>query len=358
METIYRNIERIPISKHPSLKGFNAADEFLLELIPDLPDSVAIYNDNFGFLSTNLAHFQPKVVCDLKSQATAITKNCINNRGFGLTTPPFFIMDEVDFKASVALLKIPKSMGMFEQYLEYIHRHLEEDGLVLAGFMTRYFSAGFLDSARLYFDEISQSKAKKKARILILKKKKSLVPKKDWNTVNHEGIELKQYEGVFSSKKVDKATLFLLDYLDKLTPEKTDSVIDLGCGNGVIGKMIHEKTVVKDLHFVDDSQLAVSSAQNNNTENGEFHHEFSLDKFEDDSIDWVITNPPFHFEHSIDTSVAMGLFIQAHRVLRPNGVLTIVANANLGYESLLKRTFSRMEIQASTANFNIFQCYK
>lgn len=50
METIYRHIERIPESKHPSLQGYNAADELLLEIIPDLTDSISIYNDQFGFL--------------------------------------------------------------------------------------------------------------------------------------------------------------------------------------------------------------------------------------------------------------------------------------------------------------------
>lgn len=358
METIYRHIERIPESKHPSLQGYNAADELLLEIIPDLPDSISIYNDQFGFLSTNLAHMQPNVVCDLKSQASAITKNCELNRGFGLASPPLFLLDQTEFKTSVALLKIPKSLAMFEKYLEHIHQHLEDDGIVYAGFMTRYFSQGLLMSAGRYFEEIAQTKAQKKARILILKKKKTTIPVHNWETISYENHHLRQHQGVFSSKKIDKATLFLLDNLNQLIPEKHSNVIDLGCGNGVIASVANDLVKIDEIHLIDDSQLAIDSAKQNFDTNAKFHHAYTLDMYEEESIDWVITNPPFHFEHTIDTSIAKSLFDQAHRVLKPGSVLTIVANANLGYEPTLKQMFSEMIVHNSTSQFNIFQCIK
>ena len=358
MELKYANIERLPKSHNSSLKGYNAADELLLQQITHIQGAYGIYNDQFGFLSVHLNDADIRIRCDLKSQAEAIVHNFRQIHNYDLPKTPTFLLDQQDFLASTILLKIPKSIGLFEQFLQDIHSHLADDGVVYAGFMTKYFSKSLVETVSKYFHSVEQTRAFKKARLLVLRDKKKNIQTLPTNELVFDQLHLEQFKGVFSTQKVDKATRHLLTHIKSLLPLKTDKVMDLACGNGIIGLYVNELAQINQLHFLDDSQLAIASAKINGPDTAHYHHHFQLNSFENDSFDWIITNPPFHFGHTIDTSIALDLFRQAFRCLKPGGYLTIVSNANLGYKWLLKELFAEVDHSRSTSAFNIFHCHK
>ena len=83
-------------------------------------------------------------------------------------------------------------------FLQQIHKSANENVEVVCGFMTKYFSVSFLKIAEKYFENIEQSKAWKKARLLILKKSKKDIEYKELvNEVLWKENVLKQYYGVF-----------------------------------------------------------------------------------------------------------------------------------------------------------------
>jgi 16S rRNA G1207 methylase RsmC len=304
-----------------------------------------------------LANKNPFVITDLKSQETAIQENALANK-IELDASHFFLLnDELPKQLDIAYLKIPKSIGLLETYLQHIHANLSGDGKVICGFMTKYFNKNWIARAGKYFENVEQSKAKKKARLIILSGKKEVTPTSNIENFQYHHLNLRQYKGVFSGGKVDKATNYLLENLQIPTAHK--SVLDLACGNGIIGKWILDKTKVDEMHFLDDSHLALASAQLNVPDkNVQFHHNYELNAFEENSLDWVITNPPFHFENTIDISIPINLCRAAKRCLKPGGVLTIVANSNVGYEAFLKQHFTSFEIQNSDHQFKIYWCIK
>ncbi len=351
------SLKRLPETKNNSLKAWNAADELLVEFFSDKSKQLGIYNDTFGYLTCHFASEKPIVVINQKSQEAAIQKN-LNGNGIPVEHNLFFnLTDEIHAQLDYAILKIPKSLGLLEVYFNQIHQCLSSEGEVTCGFMTKYFNSGILKLAHKYFDHVEQTKAKKKARLLILKGKKTIEKINLFESFEYNNLQLKQYRGVFSSGKVDLATDFLLQNLP--IPAKHDTVLDLACGNGIIGKWILEKAQVNQMHFLDDSNLAIASAKINLAESHtKFHHHFDLSLFEDESFDWIIINPPFHFGNTVDTSIAIGLFHAAQTKLKKGGTLTIVANSNLGYEPILKSLFDSVQIYESNWQFKIYVCLK
>lgn len=351
------NLKRVPATDHPSLKAWNAADELMVDEFPADEKTIGVYNDGFGYISCQLANLNPIIITDLKSQEIAIKTNATANQ-IEIDAAHFFLLkDELPKQLHVAYLKIPKSIGLLETYLQHIHANLNTDGKVICGFMTKYFNKNWLAMAGKYFENVEQSKAKKKARLIILSGKKDVTAPINIESFKYEQFDLQQHKGVFSSGKVDKATHYLLQNLE--IPENHARVLDLACGNGIIGKWILAKTTVDEMHFLDDSNLALESTKLNvDTPNSHFHHNYELNNFEENSLDWVITNPPFHFENTIDISIPIKLCRAAKLSLKPGGILTIVANSNVGYEAFLKSHFTNVNIQESNHQFKIYKCTK
>lgn len=350
-------LKRLPSNHHHSLKAWNAADELMIKEMGNNHSSTAIYNDAFGYLSCQLADYKPFVITDLKSQREAIQLNLegldkvIDESHFSVLT------DALPNLVDIVLLKIPKALDLFELYLKHIHQNISDNGTVYCGFMTKYFNAGMLKVAQKYFETLTQSKAEKKARVLILSSKKEIELSENTESFIYQNQDIKQYKGVFSGGKIDTATDYLIKHLNIPTDAKT--VLDLACGNGIIGRCILEKDNTKEVHFLDDSHLAMESAKLNlaSTE-AIFHHTYHLNYFEDQSLDWIVSNPPFHFEHTIDIEIPLQLFRESHAKLSENGMLTIVANSNLGYESNLRKLFKDVTILASSSQFKIYECRK
>ena len=257
-----------------------------------------------------------------------------------------------------ACMMLPKSLDLFRLYLTLLSRSLTGTATVVCGFMTRHFSPQLLKIAQAFFGEVEQSKAWKKSRILVMKDPKpfhkhSLIQ----SVALNESVTYQQYPGVFSANKIDTATRFLLDHL--VIREGDRRILDLGCGNGVLGKAVHDRLPNAELHLLDDAWLAVESAKLNVAgDNVFFHWEDTLETFGNGYFDRVICNPPFHFEHEIDVSVPLRLFKEVFRCLVPRGQFQLVANNHLNYRSHLQKLFRQVEVVESNKKFEILLCRK
>ena len=350
-------LKRLPRHHHHSLKAWNAADELLIKHIRPDDKMIGIYNDSFGYLSCQLIDYSLAIITDLRSQEEAIREN-IAATGKMVDGNIFHKLTSTLSKTvDIALLKIPKSLDLFELYLQHIHQSISENGTVYCGFMTKYFNASLLKKAEKYFSNISQTKAEKKARVIILSGKKALNKSNSIESYHYNDKEIQQYKGIFSGGKIDAATDFLITNLN--IPSNAHFILDLACGNGIIGLNIMQNTALSELHLLDDSHLAIASAKMNiRSEQAFFHHAYHLNDFKNNTFDWIITNPPFHFGHTIDIGIPLQLFKEAYEKLAPNGILTIVANKNLGYEKHLRALFKQVSIVNQNHQFKIYECRK
>jgi len=202
-------IIRYPSTQDKSLQAWNSADDLIIDYLK--PEDVKqkemiIYHDRFGYLSCHFHNYEPLIVTSFKSQQKSIInnldKNNLNYNKNRFITP----LDNIGETIKTAIVKIPKSTDLFELYLNQLVHSLNSDSRVVCGFMTRNFSKQALEIANNYFEEVEQTKAWKKARLMILKKPK----KRDKAELVHE-IELspnqvlKQYYGVFTNRAITTA---------------------------------------------------------------------------------------------------------------------------------------------------------
>lgn len=172
-----------------------------------------------------------------------------------------------------------------------------------------------------------------------------------------DNISLAQYFGVFSSEKIDPATQFLIENITFDGTEK--NILDLGAGNGILTKIIAEKAPQNEFYLIDDSYLANESAKLNlSGENFHFYFENDLKIFDNCMFDFVISNPPFHFEHEINIEVSIGLFRQVARCLKNGGQFQLVGNQHLNYKTHLIKYFQEVNILAENEKYVIYQCIK
>jgi len=351
-------IKRYDHSADRSLRSHSAADEYLLSNFnsgDDKPKRIAIYNDRFGFLSCHLSAYSPTVILANKSQEKAIYLNLSANK---LPLPQFANpIEGIEEKIEFAIMKAPKSLALFQVYLEQIAHNSSDEVTVVIAFMTRHFTPKLLEISGKYFESVEQSKAVKKSRLLILSKKKQVERSEIIDDLEYKSNSYKQYWGVFSAKHIDYATQYFVEHLEIKSSDK--QILDLASGNGVIGKEIQQKNPKAEIHLLDDSFLAVESAKLNiDGDNIHHHYNNDLSEFEAGSFDVIVSNPPFHFEYEVNIQIAIQLFKECHKCLKINGNLQVVASKHLNYKTHLTPLFSTVEVVAENDKFIIYKCIK
>lgn len=350
-------LERYPKTDDKTLKAWSSAELLVLEYaINKETKNIHLFNDRFGFWNCTLNAKKLTTVWSYASQKKAIKHNQkLNNLNTNIVyNTPLDSLGKVD----LALIKIPKSLELFELFLQQIHKASISSTEVVCGFMTKYFSPSFLNIASNYFEVLEQSKAWKKARLLVLKKPKSKIEYKDIiNKISYKGKEFSQYYGVFSSGKIDVGTQFFLQYITMLPNEF--KVLDLACGNGVIAYDLINKYSNTEVTLIDDFNLAIASSKLNlkNTK-AAFICGNDLNDLEENYFDLVVSNPPFHFEYENNIEVALDLFKGVIRVLNKNGRFVLVANKHLNYKTHLSILFSKVTVVKENVRFIIYECVR
>lgn len=177
-----------------------------------------------------------------------------------------------------------------------------------------------------------------------------------WKTYLHpqlNGLKIYSLPGVFSAQELDVGTNLLLSTLDQTLRGK---VLDIGCGAGVIGVYIKQRSPNVTLTMSDIHAMALASAQRTLHENQLTGEVVASDVFShiEGKFDLIISNPPFH--DGIDTAyrAVEALISQAKWHLVQGGELRIVANAFLPYPDLLDRHFGSHQVLAKTNKFKVY----
>ena len=140
-------------------------------------------------------------------------------------------------------------------------------------------------------------------------------------------------------------------------------MVDLGCGNGVVGTAVAVADPTAEVLFVDESFQAVASAEATYKANGvpghaEFRVGDGLAGVPDGSVDLVLNNPPFHSHQATTDTTAWRMFTGARRALRPGGELWVIGNRHLGYHVKLRKAFGNSQLVASDPKFVVLKAVK
>ncbi|HYF66474.1 MAG TPA: class I SAM-dependent methyltransferase, partial [Herpetosiphonaceae bacterium] len=159
--------------------------------------------------------------------------------------------------------------------------------------------------------------------------------------------------GVFADGGLDPATALLLDALE--VPPGA-SVLDLGCGAGIIALAISRRDPSAALTLVDSNVVAVATARRNLEANGVAGRVLASDgvaALAGETFDLVASNPPFHVGRTRSEALARRFISEAHAVLRPGGALWLVANRFLRYEPHIEATFGNVVERAGDSRFKV-----
>jgi 23S rRNA (guanine1835-N2)-methyltransferase len=359
------NISRYPATRNQSLRAWSAADEYILKELAEMEISgknLAVCNDRFGYLAAHLHDLNPYSVIAYQSQKSSLMMNLQNNGVTPDSEKLLNLLEPFSESIDIGVLIVPKSLSLFQFYLHQLYCSLNEDGIIICGFMTRHFTKQILTIAGEYFEDVRQSLAWKKSRVLILKGKKQDIVFDPVETIpftfkDGTSEDIRQYAGVFSSGRIDFATQFLIEHLAVTSDEQT--ILDLASGNGVIARAIQLQKPDAELHLMDDYFLAVESSKLNlDHDKVHFHWRDSIEDIGNVEFDLVVSNPPFHFAHEENIEVAVDLFREVAGKLKPGGRFLCVANKHIGYQSYLKKFFTSCTILAENRKYIVYDCKK
>lgn len=159
--------------------------------------------------------------------------------------------------------------------------------------------------------------------------------------------------GVFSADGVDPASAFLIE---NMANDLSGEVADIGAGWGYLsGQVLAQNSKVKAMHLIEDNAVALDCARQNVSDSrASFHWVNALTWRPKTLLDAVVMNPPFHTGRSAEPALGISFIQTAARVLRPSGVLYMVANAHLPYEPALELAFVDVTLVARTTRFKVF----
>ena len=359
-------LERRPRIAGQSLRAWDAADEYLLRELAQQKSEVGkvlVVNDGFGALSVALHPFSPQSWSDSWLAQQACRDNLRLNRldentvrqlsSLQLPTPPL----------DVVLIKIPKTLALLEYQLLMLKPLLTPETQILLAGMTRAMPSSLWKMLERLIGPTQTLPAVKKAKLIRLQVDAALPASPNpyplcW-PLEQSDFTLCNHANVFSREKLDIGARFMLQHLPQT--QGAGDVIDLGCGNGVLGLMAAAQNPQISVTFVDESWMAIASARLNcrqlsHAENRlHFRVGDGLTEFDDASADLVLCNPPFHQQQAIGDFIALSMFRDSARVLRPGGELWVIGNRHLGYHKKLKKDFRSVTLQASNSKFVILR---
>ncbi len=363
-------LNRFPKQTQEPLRAWDAADEYLLHTLTEQPLSqekprTLLINDHFGALAVALSAYQPTTLSDsyLSQQGTLA-----NLRGNGIDPDTITLCDSLSWPTEsfdLIVIKIPKSLAMLEDQLYRLRPLLNEKSQIIASAMCKQIHRSTLKLFERIIGPTHTSLAQKKARLVFAQPDHSLIagetPYPKHYTLEGTDFTIINHANVFSQASLDIGSRFFLAHLPKDIGQKR--VIDLGCGNGVVGLVAAQYNPEAELLFVDESYMAVNSAKANfkaafPARKAQFEVMDSLTKVAKASSDIILNNPPFHQNSAVSGHIAWQMFRQSLEVLRGGGELWVIGNRHLGYHIRLKKLFGNCKVVSTNKKFVILKSVK
>ncbi|WP_039056864.1 23S rRNA (guanine(1835)-N(2))-methyltransferase RlmG [Enterobacter sp. Bisph1] len=359
-------LDRFPVGvEEAALQAWDAADEYLLQQVNEVDGPVLVFNDSFGALACALAQHHPVCVNDSFIAGLATQHNLRIN---SLDENSVTLQDSLSplpANPALVLIKVPKQLALLEQQLRALRSVVTPQTRIIAGAKARDVHNSTLALFEKILGPTTTTLAWKKARLINCTfnapelSENDMIARwpldgTDWTIHNHANV--------FSRSGLDIGARFFLQHL----PENIEGeMVDLGCGNGVLGLQLLAQNPNSRVLFADESAMAVASARLNveanlpqAAERSDYMINNSLSGLEPDRFDAIVCNPPFHQQSAITDHIAWQMFNDARFCLKYGGELRIVGNRHLDYYRKLKRVFGNCETLATNNKFVVLKAVK
>lgn len=393
-------LTRYPEDPRDRLRAWDAADEYLLRHLEseqvELSGTVVVVGDRWGALTTALAGHHPVQITDSYLTQRATLANLRRNAepdaepdpepdpepdaepdaepGPGAGTDAVRLLSARDTppeRIDVLLVRVPKSLALLEDQLHRLAPAVHPGTVVVGTGMVKEIHTSTIKLFERILGPTRTSLADRKARLIHCSPDARLARNGSPWPLSYtlpggvgavSGRTVTNHAGIFCAERLDIGTRFFLAHL----PQRRglERVVDLGCGNGVVGTAAALDNPQAELVFVDESYQAVASAEATFRTNAgpgakaEFLVGDGLSGIPADSVDLVLNNPPFHTHQTTGDATAWRMFTGSREALRAGGELWVIGNRHLGYHLKLRRLFGECEIVAADPKFVILRAVK
>ncbi len=149
---------------------------------------------------------------------------------------------------------------------------------------------------------------------------------------------------LFCPERPDEGTLAMLSAVQL---EKGQTLLDLGCGSGIVAIWAAGQLGGENVSMLDSDPLAVQTALENARRNGFGNiRAFLSDGFSEyplAGLDWILSNPPYHK----DFSVAKGFIEKGFNRLHLGGRMVMVVKREAWYRNKMTAIFGGVRILRS-----------
>ena len=160
---------------------------------------------------------------------------------------------------------------------------------------------------------------------------------------------------MFSFGRLDAGTALLLECLSGPAPR---TILDLGCGSGILGLSSRVLWPSAAVDLVDSSALALEASRLTWEAHGIKPRNLrASDIFSEvkPRYDLILSNPPFHEGPYKDFSFVDRFLRDAKDHLNPGGRLLLVSNRTLPYAKRIRNTFPEVQVLRETPQFKVYQ---
>lgn len=366
-------LARFPEDPRDRLRAWDAADTYLLRHLAEsgtpLTGPVVIVGDRWGALTTALSARRPTQITDSHLAREATRSNLARAGADESAVRLLTTQDPPPGRIDVLLVRVPKSLALLEDQLHRLAPGVHEGTVVIGTGMVKEIHTSTLHLFERILGPTRTSLAEKKARLIFCTPLQGIARKANpWphsyrlpdDVGPVSGRTVVNHAGVFCADRLDIGTRFFLAHLPR--SRGAERVVDLGCGNGVLGTAMALANPEAEVLFADESYQAVASAEATYRANADGRAEFrvadGLEGVPSGSADLVLNNPPFHSHQATTDTTAWRMFSHARRALRPGGELWVIGNRHLGYHLKLRRLFGNSELVAGDAKFVILRAVK
>ena len=371
-------LERYPVKhQHKSLQAWDAADEYAMkhldelisnDEITELVGQTLVLNDDFGALSIWLHEYKPYSLSDSwvshKIAKVNLKHNELSIDDVSFVTSTDELNTLISKPLKLVLIKLPRSMAYLQHQLIQLQQVIDSDTTIIACGKVKSVTSSVIKLFEKHLGPVKTSLAQKKARLMFCQYQglKETLPDPTLIEDSAVSFKLLNLANVFSREQVDVGARLLLKQLPECNQQQ---VIDLGCGNGILGIQTLLNNPEAHLTFVDESYMAVESARQNlmnaqgHTDNASFVVSNCLDEVlmkQRNFADHILCNPPFHQQNVITDHIAYQMFTDSKKALKPGGQVRIVANRHLDYPHKLNKLFDGHEVLASNSKFSVMAC--
>ncbi|WP_455819721.1 23S rRNA (guanine(1835)-N(2))-methyltransferase RlmG [Pseudomonas cerasi] len=361
-------LHRFPQMREESpLQAWDAADEYMLQHLGDAPVSgpTLIFNDTFGALACALAGEGVYSISDSWLNQQATRQNLALNHLDEADVQLLDSLSPLPAAPARVLIKVPKTLALLEQQLRALRNVVNPETQIIAAGKAKDIHTSTLQLFEKVLGPTTTSLARKKARLIFGTFSAPELKESDvvatW-PLDGTPYEIHNHANVFSRGGLDVGARFFLQHLPS---DLEGEIADLGCGNGVIGLMALQQNPLAQVHFVDESYMAVASSRMNievnspqDLDRSTFHVNNSLAGYPSDRLHAVLCNPPFHQQSAVTDHIAWQMLRDARRCLQDGGELRIVGNRHLDNYHKMKKLFGNCTTVASNQKFVVLRSVK